>query len=257
MDTADRLLQWLHDFDLRRAQTVTPFPGGAAVLSDDFPGAYDHNKLSVIGGTTAAEIEAAADEILGGAGRSHRLVEVRMQHPPDALAGELQALGYARVNNLLMTLRGDARAGPRREVHVERLSLADRIRAAQESWRGELPDAGPGVWRQLGERITTAARGADVTFLGVRDGEGHVVARADLFLHAGVGQVEDVLTLPAARGEGCASALVLAAVRDARRAAADVIFLVADADDWPRELYARLGFSALCEFASFERDVAG
>lgn len=255
METAADLLLWLHEFDLRRAQTVTPFPGGAAVLHSDFPGAHDHNKLSVIAATTAADIEAAAVDILGAAGLTHRLIDVRIQHPPEGLFHELQGLGYARVNNLLMTFTGDAGARPHR-VEVQRLALTDRIRAARDSWRGELPDADPEVWRQLGERITTAGQGADATFFGVWGEDGGVAARADLFLYGGVGQVEDVFTRPAARGEGLASAVVLEAVRDAQRAGAGVIVLVADADDWPREWYVRLGFSALCEFSSFERDVA-
>jgi predicted N-acetyltransferase YhbS len=35
---------------------------------------------------------------------------------------------------------------------------------------------------------------------------------------------------------------VLRAVEEARRAGADLVFLVADDKDWPKQLYARLGF---------------
>jgi GNAT superfamily N-acetyltransferase len=57
-----------------------------------------------------------------------------------------------------------------------------------------------------------------------------------------VGQIEDVGTLASARGHGLARAVTLAALPAAREAGHDVTFLVADADDWPRLMYERLGF---------------
>jgi predicted GNAT family acetyltransferase len=56
-----------------------------------------------------------------------------------------------------------------------------------------------------------------------------------------VAQVEDVYVIPEARGRGYARALVT-------RAAAlacedhDLSFIVADDNDWPKQLYAKLGF---------------
>ena len=60
-----------------------------------------------------------------------------------------------------------------------------------------------------------------------------------------LGLPEDVGTLEEHRGRGYASAVVLHAAELARRAGADFVFLVADAQDWPQHLYRRLGFEPI------------
>ena len=61
----------------------------------------------------------------------------------------------------------------------------------------------------------------------------------------GVGQVEDVLTIPVHRGHGHARSVVLAAMAASRAAGHQVTFLWADENDWPKALYARLGFDVV------------
>ncbi len=58
-------------------------------------------------------------------------------------------------------------------------------------------------------------------------------------------QIEDVATLPVYRSRGLSRAVVLHAVVEARRSGAELIFLVADESDWPKELYGRLGYDAI------------
>lgn len=239
---------WLHGLDLRRAERVVEVPGGAAVLSPTFPAAHDHGKLSVLSDVDGALLAAAADDVLGRAGLDHRLVELRTPDGPRATAG-LSAAGWTRAQVVLMEWAGPAVAVADRAVITE-LSLAQRVAAATAGWRTTLPDAGPDTWRQLGARITTVLPAAQTTFLGVLDDSGRVIARADLYEHGGRAQVEEVVTSPAARGQGLASMLVLDAVR---RAAAQSVLLVADADDWPRHLYGRLGFHDVALLDSFSR----
>ena len=61
-------------------------------------------------------------------------------------------------------------------------------------------------------------------------------------MHGDVAQVEDVGTLEEFRGKGVARNIVLRAVDEARAAGASLVFLFADANDWPQHLYGRLGF---------------
>jgi predicted GNAT family acetyltransferase len=84
-----------------------------------------------------------------------------------------------------------------------------------------------------------------MVFLAVRDVDGAVLSRADLYLDAGSGvaQIEDVLTNPAHTGRGYARAIVADGLRRARAAGCDLVFVVADAQDWPKHLYARLGYA--------------
>ena len=75
--------------------------------------------------------------------------------------------------------------------------------------------------------------------------DGEVAAYAGLYLEGGVAQIEDVATLPRFRNRGLARAVVLRALAEARRAGAELVFLVADERDWPKDLYARLGFDGI------------
>lgn len=254
VDGTAALGRWLHAFDLRRAQRVVEVPGGSAVLHDDFPSAHDHNKLSLLTDADGAAVAAAADDVLGGAGRGHRLVNLRTPDAERAAQG-LLAAGYARSDELLMTLTL-APAKQRPDVEVVHLDLAARIRVAAQEWSGELPTADPDVWRQLGERAVTATSAATASLLAVLDAD-DVVARADVYVHDGVAQVEEVMTRESHRGRGLATALVLHGVDLARAAGAHTVFLVADVDDWPRRLYERLGFTDTGVLPAFGRGTDG
>jgi hypothetical protein len=48
---------------------------------------------------------------------------------------------------------------------------------------------------------------------------------------------------------------VLHAIARARSQGDDLIFLLADAEDWPRELYAKLGFGVIGEIHELHRPV--
>ena len=95
----------------------------------------------------------------------------------------------------------------------------------------------------LGDRATTRFFGVPV--------DGEIVSWADLYVAQGVGQVEDVATKEEHRGNGYATAVVLRAAQEARVEGADLVFLVADGDDWPKELYAKLGFDTVGRLTKF------
>ena len=97
--------------------------------------------------------------------------------------------------------------------------------------------------------LASGARGRAAVPSGASTGEheaaeldGVLASYCELYLHEGAAQVEDVNTLEAFRNRGAGRAVVLAAIREARAAGADLVWLLADADDWPRHLYAKIGF---------------
>ncbi len=65
--------------------------------------------------------------------------------------------------------------------------------------------------------------------------------------------VEDVATLSEARGHGLARSLVLGGVARLRAEGCDLIVIVAGAQDFPRELYGRLGFDVIGAIRRFRR----
>ena len=84
----------------------------------------------------------------------------------------------------------------------------------------------------LADFRAVAATRAGTRFFAV-ELDGVIAAYCELYLHAGAAQVEDVNTLEPWRNRGAGRAVVLGAAAAARAAGADLVWLVADADDWP------------------------
>lgn len=236
------VLAWLEETARRRATCVRPVTGGFALRNRDYPDAHDHNRLVVHAKVDADELAAAADRELADA--AHRLIYVHDPDVADAVTSRLAELGYERSDEVVML---NHTTGTDRDVEIVELGLEERIAVATADWQAE---QSPDVARQLGQRIRTVLPAAETTFLGVRSATGDVVAHVDLYVRDGLAQVEELMTAESARGQGFGSALIVDAVR---RAGANRTFIVADVDDWPRQLYRRLGFGDLGTVATFSR----
>jgi ribosomal protein S18 acetylase RimI-like enzyme len=131
-----------------------------------------------------------------------------------------------------------------RAAEVEETDLAGFARVSEATIREQGYGSDPALVVQL---LELARRVADVVparvFAALDDGL--PVAVACLYQEGPVAQVEDVATLPEHRGRGLARAVVSRCVAEARSAGAELVFLVADDDDWPKALYAKLGFEAV------------
>ncbi|TXK41164.1 GNAT family N-acetyltransferase [Nonomuraea sp. C10] len=247
LQSGERAREFLRGFARRRAPRVVPVPCGFGVLDDRYAASYDDNKLVVWHGEDPRAVLAAAEEVLGA--RGHRMVCVLDDRLGREFAPAFAAAGYRHEENVLMAYCGD----PPRVPHAEELSLAVLLPVLRETWRETLPDAGDEVIEQLARRAETRLRGAGrVGFRGVRTSGGEIAARADLYVHDGVAQIEDLVTAVPHRGRGHARALMLSLLAEAT-AAAGLVFLVADAGDWPREFYARLGFAEIGRTHDFVR----
>ena len=75
--------------------------------------------------------------------------------------------------------------------------------------------------------------------------DGDPAGLCELHMHGSDAMVENVVTLERFRGRGVARSVILRAIDVARDEGARRVFIVADADDWPKELYARLGFDRI------------
>jgi ribosomal protein S18 acetylase RimI-like enzyme len=242
-----RALAFQQGFARRKASRAVDVPGGFAVLDERYPGSYDDNKLILWDAGDPATVLRTADEVLAGV--EHRLVHVDDDELGAALTPAFTAAGYQPAVDLVMAFRGDPPAGGPAAEHLDLETLLPVLR---RDWRESLPDAPEETIEQLARRVETRLRGADlVGFRGVRAPGGELAARADLYVHDGVAQIEDVYTAPHHRGRGHARALLRSLLAEA--AGGELVFLVADADDWPREFYARLGFAELGRTHTFLR----
>ncbi len=215
---------------------------GTAVFDDDLPRRLDSNFLRVERETDAETVREEAERL----GR-------RMVFVPDPELGErlvpyFKERGW-RINRVVVMaqLREPERTGDLSLVtEVEEPAL----RAARHQVVTGQPWASPEIMAQLFAGKDVIGKRVQARFFAiVVDGE--VVSYTDLYQDGTEAQVEDVGTLHEYRGRGYASAVVLAAIAEARKHGAEFVFLVADYEDWPKELYRRLGFDELGYYVKF------
>ena len=83
--------------------------------------------------------------------------------------------------------------------------------------------------------------------------DGRVVSGCQLYSRGGTAQIEAVGTLEGYRDRGLASSVVKRAVAEAFRSGHDLVWILAEEDDWPKALYAKLGFNPAGRFCAFTR----
>jgi ribosomal protein S18 acetylase RimI-like enzyme len=223
-----------------------PFAYGTAFFDDRVPRRWDSNYLLVEDLPEAAgvsDLVGEAERIQGSAGLRHRKFEVRDAALGARLEPGFRELGWTVSRNVVMVLERlpdrPASDGLVREVALDELREARAEQLRSYEWAAE-----PDVADQLHAAKRHFADLVETRFFAVVV-DGRPVSWADLYLDDGTAQIEDVATLESHRGQGFASAVVLRAADEARLAGADLIFLVADDEDWPKHLYRRLGFDEL------------
>jgi ribosomal protein S18 acetylase RimI-like enzyme len=251
---ADRLEDFEIGLDRRASDQVTEHDWGTAFLNPSVPLLWDANWILIERpGIGFAEIEAIADEVIGGAGMDHRTVFLRDQDAARAMLPEVAATGWDVEHLLQMVLRvepdRDAEAKVR-EVGQEEIEPLRR-----ELIRSGLPGAGPLAEATVDQLLAWDQRLGEVAgdrwFVADHDGEPASACR--LLAADGIGQVEDVGTVEAARGRGLGRSVTLRAARASVEEGNAITFLGALADDWPRLMYAKLGFEPLRESFVFRR----
>ena len=193
-----------------------------------------------------AEHRAPVEDLIADA---ERLMEdyfhkrVVLERGDDRSAAGLRAHGWTVTPHLVMarTREPDRRVdtGTVREVGFDELVRPRREVTVGEPWGDDeisslLDDAKKLIMRAVPTRFFAA-------FVG-----GEVAGYCEVRSREGVAQIEDVNTLERFRRRGLGRALVQHAT-DQAASGNDVVYLEALADDWPRELYSRLGFDVVGE----------
>ena len=221
---------------------VAESPVGRAVYTDTLPRRLDGNYLWVDRAAVPEQLVAEATRL------ERRLIFVPDPELGDALAPWFKERGWRIDRHLVMAqLREPERDA---DLSLVREVTEPELREARQRVLVDEPWATPEVLDQIfaakaliGERVRTRFFAADV--------DGEIVSYSDLYQDGADAQVEDVGTVPEHRNEGHASAVVLAAIAAARAEGAEFVCLVADAHDWPKELYGRLGFDEVGHYTKF------
>jgi GNAT superfamily N-acetyltransferase len=144
--------------------------------------------------------------------------------------------GWSRENELVMVLE---RAPEAPAADLVRAGTRDEIRALQHSWLVEdYASHGAEAIEQLVTFMERQWEARPTRAFVSRDANAMTLLWSD----GATAQVEDVYTRPDARMRGHARALVSHAAAVAAAEGHETVFIVADDDDTPKDLYARLGF---------------
>ena len=196
----------------------------------DDPGAF----------SDAASLAEAVTGLPWPAVVAHRRVVVNDEPAGARLAPGFVALGWEVERLLYMRLRGDATpaTGP---APVRELSSEERAAALPDYLPQIDAKYKPDVLHQIAasrrvvEQATNVRRFASFV-------DGGLASLCELYVDGTTAQIEDVTTAERFRGRGLSKAVVGTAIAAARSAGAGFVFLIAEADDWPKEMYRRMGF---------------
>lgn len=76
---------------------------------------------------------------------------------------------------------------------------------------------------------------------------GNVVGNCDLFIHDGAAKIEDFAVIPQYQRKGFGTTILKSLIETAMDKNCDLIYLVTDEEDTPKEMYKKLGFSKVDE----------
>ena len=229
----------------RIAEVEQPFRWGTALFTPAVPDIYDLNFVRVESdddAITAQALVSECDALMAPRGFKHRRVVIENEVVGARVAPAFAALGW-RVNRFTwMVHRRLADRVP--AVNVDEIDDAVHAAAKDEFNRRDPYFVGDEVLQQMRTLPGLISQATDKRcFAAYVDNA--IASVCELYSDGATAQIEDVATLEEYRGRGLATAVVLRALSEAQIWNHEMVFLIADAEDWPKELYAKLGFEAV------------
>jgi GNAT superfamily N-acetyltransferase len=224
------------------ADHVQAIDQGIVVRSPSLPEVWSGNQLVLTEPLSLPEIRALADEHLSAL--PYRQVQILDQGAGAQLEQPFRAAGWRLERDVVMALR----RGPDRIVDTGIVVEVDEDQTLELMRRWYLegpPEIAADGMRQVIEYARREGRLRGDRRFGVMADAGGLAAMTKLRSDGQITQLEDVYTVPEARGRGYARALLTHAIACAREQPHELIFIVADDNGWPKHLYNRLGFEAV------------
>jgi len=249
-----RCLAFLRALDHRAARQTLPFAFGVAHLDQSLPRVWSRNYLLAeehLDQVSARLLAAEADRVLGGAGLRHRRIEVHEGAVGARLEAGFRGLGWASQCDLVM-VAGREPDRPADTSLVEEVSFEELEPIWVDGIRSEPFGQDSEVVRQLVDNKRVVMETIETRFFAARV-DGALVSYCDLYSDGQTGQIEAVMTLEPYRNRGLGRATVSHALAASREAGNDLTFLLAHRDDWPQELYRKLGFDEVGFIYDFVR----
>ncbi len=245
-DDAVAARDWHHGLHAAVCDTLTPWQYGTVVRASRYPNYFDYNAVRVERETRMgfAELARFADQALDGL--AHRRVDFELAAPAECVRADFEGGGWQTTRLLWMRRRRPAPSSTDGLVQPVDYDAVQRLRVAwhREDFGYALSDGS--YFAQ--SRELALSRGARVLAVLEQD---EPIAFAQLIRVGDTAEITHVYVDPEHRGRGLGTAVTCAAIADARGAAN--LWICADDEDRPKELYARLGFVPVWTSVEFLR----
>jgi GNAT superfamily N-acetyltransferase len=233
-DVMARARAWRDGAHAAVCDVIEPWAHGTVVRATRHPSYYDFNAVRVEEDPAMGvdALVAFADEAL--AGLEHRRVDIDLIDVAEPLKPGFEARGWKAIR--LLWMRHESPTPPGSDIAVQEVPY-DAIQDLRVAWHEEeSPDQDGSAYLAQAREV---ALSRDVRVLAVHEA-GAPIAFAQLEQDGAAAEITQVYVHPRYRGGGRGTAMTRAAIE----AAGDVrdLWIVADDDDRPKELYARLGF---------------
>jgi GNAT superfamily N-acetyltransferase len=232
---AARARAWRHAAQAAVCDVLEPWAHGTVVRATRYPSYFDLNVVRVEDDpvVSVGALATFADEAL--AGLRHRRVDFELVAAAEPLRAGFEARGWKALR--LVWMRQEAPLPPGPDVSVEDVPY-DAVHDLRVAWhREDFPGQGPAGYHAEAREV--ALRRA-VRVLAVYE-RGAPVGFAQLERGGGAAEITQVYVHPEHRGRGRGAVLTRAAIEAA--AGVRELWIGADDEDRPKQLYARLGLS--------------
>jgi GNAT superfamily N-acetyltransferase len=233
-DAAARARAWVHSAQAEVCDVIEPWEHGTVVRATRHPTYWDYNVVRV-----EQDVDIAADEVVrvadrGLEGLAHRRAGFEFASRGEPIRADLERIGWKTTRLVWMLHDGDPPADT--GLDVEQVHY-DTVRHLRLAWlnedfptvdvTGHLEEAKDVDMRRNPQVLAAFEKDRPIGFAQVeRSGE--------------AAEISSVFVDREHRGRGLGTAMTKAAIAAAGEV--DDLWIVADDEDRPKELYARLGF---------------
>lgn len=251
----DRSIAFARRHHERLADTIVDFRWGSAFLEENVPLRYGSHFLWVDGSpddVTTDELVLEADRILGGAGLQHRIVAIDDPVLARRLSPGFEAAGWRLTELVTMVLSDPATSTQKLTpgIHAREAEYSETRNLLELLQQTYDPPRSAETIRTLVDYPAKLAVATGARFF-VAESDGVLAAICDLYIDGAEAQIESVNTLPEYRNRGLGTAIMREAIQAAVAEGVTWIHLYAEAHDWPRQWYEKLGFSVVGSYNHF------
>lgn len=214
---------------------IEPWEHGTVFRATKYPDYWAYNIVQVVGdpGVSAAELIAVADEKL--AAYKHRRVDFLYADAAESVRGDFEAAGWTATR--LVWMHHSEPLPPGETLPVEEVDY-DEVVDLRREWNAEdFPDIDQESHLETAKQVSMT-RGVRV-IASLDDGK--PVGFAQLEYIDGSAEITHVFVSATHRGSGRGTALTRAAIQSAVDDV-DHLWIIADDEGRPKEIYRRLGF---------------